>query len=157
MGLPFTTRKATQADSESIFNLVYELAVFERAPNEVTNTTEAIQKHGWGENPLFHCWVAEVEGTIVGIALCYIRYSTWKGPVLYLEDLVVSEAMRKHGIGTALFNECVQFGRENGYPRMTWQVLDWNTPAIEFYKNYGASFDSEWVNCSISLQNESME
>lgn len=144
-------RPAFPEDADGIFQLIHELAVYEKAPQEVINTAEAIRLHGWGAIPLFHCWVACIENTIVGMALCYVRYSTWKGPVLYLEDIVVNEAHRGKGIGKELFAACVQFGRENNYPRMTWQVLDWNEPAIRFYEKYGAKFDAEWLNCSIDL------
>lgn len=154
MSLGFVIRKAVSSDYQSIYNLIVELAEFEKAPGEVSNTSDELKMHGWSENPLFHSWVAEVQGVVVGMALCYIRYSTWKGPVLYLEDLVVQESHRGLGLGKALFETCMQFGREMGYPRMNWQVLDWNDPAIGFYEHYGAKFDGEWLNCSVDLQNE---
>lgn len=144
-------RPASSEDADAIFKLIHELAVYEKAPQEVINSADAIRQHGFGNLPLFHCWVASIDDSIVGMALCYIRYSTWKGPVLYLEDIVVNESYRGEGIGKDLFEACVQFGRENNYPRMTWQVLDWNEPAIRFYEKYGAKFDAEWLNCSIDL------
>lgn len=153
----YTVRKAVPSDSESIYELICELAEFEKAPAEVINTPQKIRLHGWGENPAFICWVAEVQGSIVGMALCYVRYSTWKGPVLYLEDLIVTEAFRGRGIGRALFETCLQYTRDHQFHRMSWQVLDWNQSAIDFYKNYGATFDHEWVNCAITVAHESLE
>lgn len=153
----FRIRKAESKDSQKIHSLIKELAVFEKAPDEVINTSAAIELHGWSEMPLFQAWVAEVEQEIVGMALCYVRYSTWKGPVLYLEDLIVTETHRGKGIGKALFEQCIAYSREQGYVRMCWQVLDWNEQAIEFYAKYGATFDAEWLNCNLDIQNESLE
>jgi GNAT superfamily N-acetyltransferase len=147
-------REAQPSDAILLFGLIQELAVFERAPDAVINTPEAIVKHGWGQNPLFVCWIAELAGQPVGMALCYVRYSTWKGPVLYLEDIIVKEAFRGHGAGTLLFETCLDHAKSRGFRRMSWQVLDWNQPAIDFYGKYGANFDSEWVNCSIDISNE---
>lgn len=157
MPVEFTVRRANPSDSTSIYELICELAEFEKAPAEVINTPEKIAEHGWGKDPAFVCWVAEVQGTIVGMALCYVRYSTWKGPVLYLEDLIVTETFRNRGIGRALFEVCLRYTRDNHFHRMSWQVLDWNQAAIDFYKNYGATFDSEWVNCAITVARESVE
>jgi ribosomal protein S18 acetylase RimI-like enzyme len=131
--------------------LIHELALFEKAPNEVIATEETLLKYGFGENPLFISWVAEMQGNVVGMALCYIRYSTWKGPVLYLEDLVVTENARGMGIGKALFEQCIDYAKNQNYSRMVWQVLDWNEPAIEFYRRYQASFESEWLNAYIDF------
>lgn len=147
----FTVRKAEITDSSAILALICELAEYEKAPLEVINTVANIEEHGFGARPVFQAWVAEKEGQIVGFALCYVRYSTWKGPVLYLEDLYIQEVYRREGIGETLFNCCRQYGIDNGYARMVWQVLEWNEPAIRFYSKYGASFDGEWVNCSIPL------
>lgn len=146
-------RPAAEKDIPQIYQLILELAHYEKAPNEVINTEQNLLLHGFKSNPpLYHSWVAEtVHGGVVGMALCYIRYSTWKGPVLYLEDIVVSEDYRKQGIGMMLYNACLQFAKDKGFMRMTWQVLDWNTPAIEFYKKVGAGFDNGWVNVSIDL------
>lgn len=154
MAAAFAIRPAVPEDSESIHRLILDLAEFERAPEQVINSASAIRRHGFGANPLFVCWVAEIHHTIVGLALCYIRYSTWKGPVLYLEDLIVQEPYRRDGIGSALFDACTEYGRSNGFQRLSWQVLDWNEPAIKFYEKYGATFDNEWVNCSIEFHNE---
>jgi ribosomal protein S18 acetylase RimI-like enzyme len=153
----FLIRTANVADSEAIFKLICELAVFEKAPNEVINSPEKIAKHGWGPNPYFTCWVAELNQEIVGMAICYTRYSTWKGPVLYLEDLIVNESFRGLGIGKALFEICLDHAKSNKFSRFTWQVLEWNQPAIDFYQNHGATFDNEWVNCTIHLFDEPMD
>lgn len=131
--------------------LIHELALFEKAPNEVIASEETLLKSGFGENPLFISWVAEMQGNVVGMALCYIRYSTWKGPLLYLEDLVVTENARGMGIGKVLFEQCIDFAKARNYSRMVWQVLDWNEPAIEFYRRYQASFESEWLNAYIDF------
>jgi ribosomal protein S18 acetylase RimI-like enzyme len=158
----FQIRKANPEDSNQIFQLILELAHYERAPQEVINTPEKILQHGFGETPLFSCWVAidlelPPENQIVGIAVCYIRYSTWKGPVLYLEDIVIKEEYRRNGIGTSLFKACLRYAKEKEFSRMSWQVLDWNEPAIKFYEKYGSNFDSEWLNCYIDIANQSLE
>jgi GNAT superfamily N-acetyltransferase len=150
-------RPAQPTDAQIIFELIHELAVFEKAPDAVINTPQQIIEHGWGPAPLFVCWIAEMAGTPVGMALCYTRYSTWKGPVLYLEDIVVKEAFRGNGAGKLLFQTCLDHARANGYRRLSWQVLDWNESAIAFYKRYGANFDAEWVNCSIDIAHEPVE
>jgi GNAT superfamily N-acetyltransferase len=134
-----------------MMQLIHELAVFEKAPNEVVANAETLLQSGFQEHPLFVAWVAEKDGLIVGMALCYIRYSTWKGPVLYLEDLIVTESFRGNGIGKALFEKCIAHAKHNNYRRMVWQVLDWNTPAIDFYKDYGAQIEYGWLNASIDF------
>ena len=134
-----------------MLRLIHELALFEKAPEEVIATEETLLKWGFGENPLFVSWVAEMEGEVVALALCYTRYSTWKGPVLYLEDLVVTEDARSQGIGKALFEQCIAYAKSQNYSRMVWQVLDWNQPAIEFYQKYQASFEGEWLNAHIDF------
>lgn len=108
---------------------------------------------GFGEQPVWGAFVAERDGRIIGLALYYIRYSTWKGRRLYLEDLIVTEEARGMGIGKLLLDSTVAYAKEKGYSGMMWQVLDWNAPAIEFYKKYNADFDSEWVNVSLNFQN----
>lgn len=149
----FNVRPAEQADVHAIYDLIRHLAEYERAPHEVLNTPGELLEHGFRDgNPLFVAWVAELpDGTVAGMALCYVRYSTWKGPVLYLEDIVVYEQYRGLGMGQALFDTCVQYARGKGYRRMTWQVLDWNQPAIAFYEKWGAKFDAEWLNASIDF------
>lgn len=137
-----------------MLRLIHELALFEKAPEEVIATEETLLKWGFGENPLFVSWVAEMEGEVVALALCYTRYSTWKGPVLYLEDLVVTENARSQGIGKALFEQCIAYAKSQNYSRMVWQVLDWNQPAIEFYQKYQASFEGEWLNVHIDFPHD---
>ncbi len=144
-------RNATAADMQAVFNLIVELAIYEKAPNEVINTPDQLIKDGFGNQPLFVCFVAELDGNIVGMSLNYIRYSTWKGAVLYLEDLIVTESYRGKGIGKALFQHTLQYASQNGYQRLQWQVLDWNQPAIDFYKTFQADFDPEWLNAWINL------
>jgi ribosomal protein S18 acetylase RimI-like enzyme len=142
-------REAQSSDSDSIYQLICHLAEFERAPDEVTNTPEKIIQHGFGDTPLFKAWVAEVNNQIVGMALCYIRYSTWKGPLFYLEDIVVHADYRGKHIGTQLLNTCVEYCKASGYPKLVFQVLDWNEAAIHFYKKWNAAFDPQWVNVTI--------
>ncbi|MES2618555.1 MAG: GNAT family N-acetyltransferase [Bacteroidota bacterium] len=144
-------REATVADCNAIFDLITELAIFEKAPEMVINTPEQLRLDGFGPNPLYICFVAESDDTIVGMSFCYIRYSTWVGRVLYLEDLIVTESKRHLGIGSALLEHTIQYGKANNFKRVSWQVLDWNTPAIEFYKKYNAGFDPEWLNAWITL------
>lgn len=144
-------RKASEGDCFQMLELVKELALFEKAPDEVTVTLDHFKNAGFGPNPVWWSLVAEVDGKIIGIALYYIRYSTWKGTSMYLEDIVVTEAYRGKGIGKQLFDSLILEAKEKGFTRMCWQVLDWNEPAIQFYKKYNAKLDAEWVNCSIDL------
>jgi len=139
-------RRATIEDCPSMLGLINELAVYEKAPNEVTVTLSHFEQSGFGENPVWWAFVAEVNNTIVGFALYYIRYSTWKGQCLYLEDFIVTENMRGQGIGKLLFDRVVQETKDKGFSRMVWQVLEWNEPAINFYKKYKANLDPEWIN-----------
>ena len=135
-----------------MLGLVRELAVYEKAPDEVTVDPLHFEESGFGQNPVWWALVAENEaGTVVGFALYYIRYSTWKGQVMYLEDLLVTEEMRGHGIGRQLVDRLIEEARAKGFRRIVWQVLDWNEPAINFYKKYKASFDPEWVNVTLDL------
>ena len=149
--MSFHIRSSVSTDVAAMMQLIHELAVFEKAPNEVVANAETLLQSGFQEHPLFVAWVAEKDGLIVGMALCYIRYSTWKGPVLYLEDLIVTESFRGNGIGKALFEKCIAHAKHNNYRRMVWQVLDWNTPAIDFYKGYGAQIEDGWLNASIDF------
>jgi len=139
-------RRATIKDCPNMLGLINELAVYEKAPNEVTVTLSHFEQSGFGEKPVWWAFVAEVNNTIVGFALYYIRYSTWKGQCLYLEDFIVTENMRGKGIGKLLFDQIVQETKDKGFSRMVWQVLDWNEPAINFYKKYKANLDPEWIN-----------
>jgi GNAT superfamily N-acetyltransferase len=144
-------RKAVREDCSRLLELVHELAVFEKAPNEVTVTLEHFEESGFGKQPVWWAFVAEVDGVVQGFALYYIRYSTWKGQRMYLEDLLVTESMRCKGLGTKLFDALIQEGKEKKFNGMVWQVLEWNEPAIAFYKKHKADFDAEWVNCSITF------
>ncbi len=196
-------RRATAEDCPAMLELIKELALFEKAPDEVTVDPQHFLESGFGESPVWWAFVAEeevegglerfrevergekVDGTqlgeiiqsdrideihsenlldstslnlskplstcIVAFALYYIRYSTWKGQVMYLEDIIVTEKMRGKGIGTMLMDRLIEEAREKGFKRISWQVLDWNEPAIKFYKKYGASFDPEWLNASLEL------
>lgn len=133
-----------------VHGLIRELAEFERAPLEVTTTVEEMERDGFGENPIYKFFVAEGAEGIVGIALYYTAYSTWKGRTLYLEDLVVTERLRRQGVGRKLFNAVAQEAKDTGAKRFRWQVLEWNEPAIAFYKTIGADLDCEWINCTMT-------
>jgi ribosomal protein S18 acetylase RimI-like enzyme len=145
-------RPATEADCRAIMQLVHELAVYERAPEEVTVNFEHFVQSGFGPNPVWFAFVAEVNNEVVGFTLCYIRFSTWKGQRVYLEDFYVKETHRGKGIGEKLFDNLVAYCNENKYSGLVWQVLNWNKPAINFYKKYkDIKFDGEWVNCSVEF------
>jgi GNAT superfamily N-acetyltransferase len=144
-------RRAVREDCAQVLELIHELAVYEKAPNEVTVTLQHFEESGFGPSPVWWAFVAEVDGVVRGFALYYIRYSTWKGQRMYLEDLLVTESMRWKGLGSKLFDRLIEEGKEKKLSGMVWQVLEWNEPAIAFYKRYNASFDAEWVNCSISF------
>lgn len=143
-------RKGTLDDLPQVYALIQELAAYERAPQEVTNTLEDMELDGFGENPVYKFFVAKAEEGIVGIALYFTAYSTWKGRTLYLEDLVVTERLRRAGIGRMLFDAVAREAKETGARRFAWQVLDWNEPAIAFYKKIGASLETEWYNCRMT-------
>ncbi|TGV01791.1 GNAT family N-acetyltransferase [Flavivirga rizhaonensis] len=140
----YSIRKAVKDDMPQVFHLIKELASFEKEANAVEVTVEDLQADGFGDTPAFKCFVAEVNNTIEGIALVYNRYSTWKGNVLHLEDLIVSEAMRGSGLGTALLDEVIKYGHNLGVKRINWEVLDWNEPAIAFYEKKGADVKRDW-------------
>ncbi len=142
-------RRAVREDCPRLLELIRELAEYERAPQEVTVREEHFTESGFGPNPVWWAFVATVNGRVEGFALYYIRYSTWKGQRLYLEDLIVTQEMRGKGLGKLLFDRLVAELREKQFSGMVWQVLDWNEPAINFYKKYKSSFDSGWINCSI--------
>jgi len=145
-------RVAVKEDCPRLLELVHELALFEKAPEEVTVTLEEFVEAGFGAKPVWKTFVAEVDGLIVGFALYYIRYSTWKGCRMYLEDLIVTESWRGKGVGKLLFDKLIIEAREMGFNGMSWQVLDWNEPAIKFYKKYEAALDGAWINGSLSKE-----
>ena len=172
-----TIRPAEPRDVPRMLELVRELALFERAPDEVTVTEEHMRDAGFGKDPVWFGWVAEGEvvrsglsvvstasggapnnqqlspdNCILGMAICYTRYSTWKGRRLYLEDIIVTETARGHGIGDKLFRQCARYAVEQNYSGMLWQVLDWNTDAIRFYERFGAEFSGEWLNGSLGKE-----
>ena len=155
-------RRAVKEDCPRMLELIRELAVYEKAPEAVTVSFDHFLESGFGETPVWWAFVAETpsppgegRGEVVAFALWYIRYSTWKGQRMYLEDLLVTEQMRGKGIGKLLFDKLVDECKEKQYSGMMWQVLEWNEPAINFYKKYPAvKFDGEWVNCTIDLAGE---
>ncbi|MEP6514300.1 MAG: GNAT family N-acetyltransferase [Parafilimonas sp.] len=144
-------RKAEKKDCARLLELVKELATFERAPHEVTVTLEHFEQSGFGEKPVWWGFVAEENNTIPGFIMYYIRYSTWKGQRMYLEDFVVTEQARGKGVGKLLFDRLIEEAIEKKFSGIAWQVLTWNKPAINFYKKYNAKFDDEWINCSIEI------
>lgn len=157
-------RKATREDCPGMLELIRELAAYEKAPDEVTVDPNHFEESGFGANPVWWAFVVEeVDNTseasmrpggssqIIAFALYYIRYSTWKGQTMYLEDILVTESMRGKGIGKMLIEQLIQEAKEKGFKRITWQVLDWNEPAINFYKKFNARFEPEWVNVILDL------
>lgn len=151
MSTAIIIRKAVKEDCTAMLQLVHKLAEYEKAPEQVTVTLDHFIESGFGPNPVWWAFVAETEDRIVGMALYYIRYSTWKGQRMYLEDIIVNENMRGKGIGAKLMDTLIAECREKKFSGMMWQVLDWNEPAINFYKKYNANFDGEWINCSINF------
>ena len=143
-------RYATKGDCPRLLELIQELAHYEKAPHEVTVTLQEFEEAGFGEKPVWTAIVAEVEEVVQGFALYYVRYSTWKGCRLYLEDFLVTENYRGQGIGKQLFEAVIRESDKKGFKGMVWQVLDWNEPAINFYKKYEASLESEWLNASLN-------
>ena len=145
-------RRATAADCPRLLELIKELAVYEKASQEVTVSLQHFTESGFGTHPIWWAFVAEEEKVIHGFALYYIRYSTWKGQCLYLEDILVTEKMRGKGIGAQLFERILEEAKERELVRVVWQVLEWNEPAIKFYKKYNASLDPEWINGAIEIK-----
>jgi GNAT superfamily N-acetyltransferase len=150
MEQPIEIRSAVREDCPRLLELIRELADYEKAPQEVTVTAEHFTESGFGPEPVWWAFVATVDGRVEGFALYYIRYSTWKGQRLYLEDFVVTQEMRGRGLGKLLFDRVLAEMKEKNFQGMAWQVLDWNEPAINFYKKYKAQFESGWINCSVT-------
>ncbi|WP_027421478.1 GNAT family N-acetyltransferase [Crocinitomix catalasitica] len=142
-------RKGKADDMFGVFELICELAEYEHASNEVITSPAQLIEDGFGTNPLFEVEVAEYHEKIIGFVLYYPRYSTWKGPTIYLEDFIVTKEYRRLGIGKLLFDHLHSIVKESAVKRFEWQVLDWNTPAIDFYKEYKANFESDWLNVTI--------
>jgi len=143
-------RKGTKEDLPAILQLVHELAEFEKAPDAITNTLSMMEEEGFGKRPVFEFYVAEKDGEVIGMALFFVKYSTWKGAGLYLDDLIVREKYRGAGIGTKLFNTYLLEAKRMNAKQAHWQVLDWNTPAIDMYKKAGASVEAEWLDCKMN-------
>ena len=143
-------READRNDMPSVLVLIKELATFENAANEVELTLTNLQEDGFGNTKLFNCLVAEQGNEIVGMALYYYRYSTWKGKTIYLEDIVVKQNNRRNGVGSKLFCTLANKCKKEGLKRLEWQVLDWNVTAIEFYKKYKSELGHEWINCKLT-------
>jgi GNAT superfamily N-acetyltransferase len=137
-------RKGNKADMPAVLELITELAVFEKEPDAVVVTVQDLERDGFDDNPLFHTFIAEKDAQIVGMALYYYRYSTWKGKTIHLEDLIVKENMRGSGLGFALYSEIIRQGKKDGVRRIEWNVLDWNMPAIDFYEKSGAKVLETW-------------
>lgn len=144
-------RRAEREDCPRLMELVRGLALYEKAPEQVTVSLEHFEESGFGEHPVWWAFVAEVDGVVVGFALWYVRYSTWKGQRLYLEDIYVEPEMRGSGVGAMLFGRLIEEAKEQGFQGMNWQALDWNEPALNFYRKYEAKFDGEWINCSLDF------
>jgi GNAT superfamily N-acetyltransferase len=145
-------RKGKKEDVEAALHLIKELAVFERAAGEVEVSVSEMQDWGFGEKRIFDFFVAEENNEVLGIALYYYKYSTWKGKCIFLEDIIVTEKHRKRGFGKLLFEEIVKVAKAEKVRRLEWQVLDWNADAISFYKKYNSNLDPEWINCKLTFE-----
>lgn len=143
-------RKGTKEDMAGAHALIKELAVYEKAGDEVETTVSSMEMDGFGPDKIFDLFVAEQNGQIVGIALYYIKFSTWKGRCVYLDDIVVTQKLRGNGIGKLLFDKVIEVSKAMGVKRLEWQVLNWNEPAIRFYKKYQSQLDEEWINCKLT-------
>lgn len=150
----YRLREGKKEDLPRVLELIKELALYEKAPEQVSNTLEMMEEDGFGPNPVFGMFVAEniSSGEIIGIAVYYYRYSTWKGKRVYLEDIVVTESERGNGAGKMLFDRVMQKSLEENCTGMMWQVLDWNTPAINFYNKYGSLLEAGWINCHLQSE-----
>ena len=144
-------RKGVKKDIPQVLDLIKELAEFENAPDQVTNTIERLENDGFGNQPVYNLFVAESENKIIGMAITYFRYSTWKGKNLYIEDLIINEKFRREGIGLKVFEELKKFAKNTSCVGISLQVLDWNKIGINFYKKHNMKFDKEWINCNLNL------
>ena len=151
--MSFVVRKGTKADVKSLLNLIVELAVFEKEPEAVEINEQDLLRDGFSDNPRFNFFVAEENNSIIGIALFYERFSTWKGKTLHLEDLIVTKSRQKIGAGKALYKAVLKYAYDHNYKRVAWEVLDWNTNAIEFYKNTGATYLDDWSVVQMNEEN----
>ncbi len=149
----FRVRLGEEKDMQSVLNLITELAVFEKEPEAVEITVNDLVKDGFSENPKFKVYVAEQENTIIGIALFYERYSTWKGRTIHLEDLIVTKSKQKIGAGKALYTAVLKYALDNDYKRVAWEVIDWNTNAVNFYKSTGATYLNDWSVVQMNKEN----
>ena len=145
-------RPAIDSDVSAMISLIKELALYEKAAEQVINTEEEMLKDGFGQHPLFYAFVAERENKIIGTAICFTAYSTWKGKYIYLDDLIVTASERKTGAGTLLFEAVLNFAINLKANQLRWHVIDWNEPAISFYKKYPCTFDQEWITCKIEKE-----
>lgn len=155
MATTILIRHAVKEDCSRLLELVKELALYEKAPEQVTVSLDHFIESGFGSQPVWWAFVAEENGIVQGFALYYIRYSTWKGQRMYLEDILVTESMRGKGLGALLMDALIKEAKEKKFSGIVWQVLEWNEPAINFYKKYKANFDAEWVNCAMEIDGES--
>ena len=153
--MDYTIRKAAPEDMPAVLELIQELAEFEKEPDAVILTADDLIRDGFGENPSFICFVAEVNGKIEGMALCYYRYSTWKGKTVHLEDLVIRKEFRQKGLGKALYTKVIEYAKKQGVKRVEWVVLDWNTPAKNFYTKSGAFVFDDW--CTVQMDEQAMD
>lgn len=151
--MSFTIRKASKNDMKSVLGLIMELAIYEKEPDAVEITVEDLIHDGFSEKPKFKVFVAEEESTIIGIALFYERYSTWKGKTIHLEDLIVTKRRQKIGAGKALYTAVLKYAHDNNFNRVAWEVIDWNTNAIEFYKSTGATYLNDWSVVQMNKEN----
>jgi len=151
--MSFTIRKGVENDMQSVHNLITELAVFEKEPEAVEITVDNLIEDGFSEHPKFNIFVAEEETKIIGIALFYERYSTWKGKSIHLEDLIVTKSRQKIGAGKALYTAVLKYAFENDFNRVAWEVIDWNKNAIEFYKSTGATYLNDWSVVQMNKEN----
>jgi len=145
-------RNATINDVPEMHALIAELAKYERAEHEFVLSIDQLKDDGFGAKPIYQAFIATIDQQVVGMALLYTKYSTWKGKCIFLEDIIVTESMRGKGIGFSLFNQCIQYAKAQDAGRLEWQVLDWNTPAIEFYKKFAAQLDPTWINGKLTRE-----